>query len=107
MVVGVVDSVQQAEGSNIGWRTASRTFLPHEFPFLESGVYNSVTHERGEIGLFGTGLVENQCSRTTRTLCAVKERVATKGEGKEERGREKSKENINTVGDRRCSRIEV
>lgn len=40
-------------------------------------------------------------------LVKEKERIATKGEGKEERGREKSKENINTVGDRSCSRIEV
>lgn len=63
-MVGLVDSVQQAEGSNIGWRTASRTFLPHEFPFLEGGVYNSGDTREREIGLFGTR-GKSMLSRTT------------------------------------------
>lgn len=53
--------------------------------------------------------MENQCSRTTRTLCAVKEKSegGDKRRRREKKGGKKNKENINTAGDRRCSRIEV
>lgn len=49
-----------------------RTFVPHEFPFLEDGVYNSVTHEKERS--VSLGRVENQCSRGLRSLCAMKEK---------------------------------